>query len=97
MQQRPSVSVHSNCGASRRTSVHDAFTKHEVFTRSGLRMVLRTRNRCVISGIGGNLWRRPASSTRENSEAGARGRRKMPERVSVQKAIHGCQRELSPL
>ena len=77
--------------------VHDAFTKHEVFTRSGLRMVLRTRNRCLTSGIGRNLWRRPASSARENSEAGARGRRKMPERVSVQQAVHGCQRKFSPL
>jgi hypothetical protein len=90
-------SAHSNCGASTRTSVHDAFTKHEVFTRSGLRMVLRTRNRCLTSVIGGNLWRRPASSTRENSEAGARGQRKMPERVSVQQAVHRCKREFSPL
>jgi len=29
--------VHSNCGASRRTSVHAAFTKHEAFMPSALR------------------------------------------------------------
>src|ERR1700730_14679254 len=97
MQQRPAGSARSDCGASRRMTVHDAFTKHEAFERSALLMVRTTRSRCPIYGIGGNLWRRPASSTREDSEAGARGRRKMPERVSAQQAVHECQREFTPL
>src|SRR5438105_705412 len=96
MQQRPPVSVHSNCGASRRMSVHDAFRKHEVFTRSGLRMVLRTRNKCLTSGIGGNLWRGPASSTEGKLGERGLGERKMPEGLSGEQARTRASNEFSP-
>src|SRR5712671_7473077 len=54
MQKRPAGSVRSNCGASRRMSVHDAFTKHEAFERSALLTGRTTRSRCPTSDIGGN-------------------------------------------
>src|SRR5438270_3648514 len=77
MQQRPSGSAHSNCGASKRMSVHDAFTKREASTRSVLPMVRTTKSRCLMSGIGGNSL--PVSRTQRNAEAAVQGRHEMRE------------------
>ena len=93
---KPAGSPHSNCGASRRMSVHDVFTKHEAFVRSDFPMVRTTRSGCPTSAIGGNLWRRAASSTRKNSGAGARGRHKILREFRSSRQLHGCQREFSP-
>ena len=64
-QRKPAESAHSNCGVSRRMSVHDASTKHEAFMPSALPMVRRTRNGRLMFGTGGAIRRGSDHQRRE--------------------------------